>query len=199
MNSRQPILIAALLMLISACSSSSERQEAPLAGAPIGGEFSLVDGDGNEVSNQSLQGQWRLMYFGYTFCPDVCPVDAARMGRAYGELEEDEPELAERLTPIFVTVDPERDTPEVVKEFAAAFHPRMIGLTGSQQAIDDMVDTFRVYKAKGDVREDGFYLMDHSAQIYLFDAEGNPVNAYARDVSQADIAADIANWMQAGE
>ena len=169
--------------------------EAPLAGAPIGGGFVLQDADGNTVTNESLKGEWRLVYFGYTFCPDVCPVDAARMGRAYAEVEAAAPDLAQRLVPMFVTIDPERDTPEIAGAFAANFHPAMLGLSGSEEAVGAAADTYRVFAQKGEAREDGFYLMDHSAQIYLMDANGAPVNAYARDVSAEAIAADVQRWM----
>ena len=169
--------------------------EAPLAGAPIGGAFALQDANGDTVTNDSLKGRWRLVYFGYTFCPDVCPVDTARMGRAYAEIEAAAPDLAERLVPMFVTIDPERDTPEVAGAFAANFHPAMLGLSGSQEAVRAAADTYRVFAQKGEAREDGFYLMDHSAQIYLMGPDGEPVNAYARDVPADAIAADVQRWM----
>ncbi len=203
MNAKQPLTLA-IALILSGCGQqaapsheTSYPAEPPLAGAAIGGDFALQNAAGETVSNDSLKGQWRLIYFGYTFCPDVCPVDAERMGRAYAEIETEAPALAARLTPIFITVDPERDTPDVAGAFAANFHPDMIGLSGSQQAVDDAANTFHVYKGKGDVRADGFYLMDHSANIYLFDAEGLPVSFYGRDISVEKMAADVMHWMTA--
>ncbi|MGB3723247.1 MAG: SCO family protein [Pacificimonas sp.] len=202
MNTKQPAPLM-MALLLAACgqdatapASTAPVDEPPLAGASIGGDFALQTANGETVSNDSLKGQWRLIYFGYTFCPDICPVDTERMGRAYAAIEAQAPELAGQLTPVFITVDPERDTPEIAGEFAANFHPDMIGLSGSQQAVDDAVNTFRVYKAKGDVRDDGFYLMDHSANIYLFDADGQPISFYERDISADEMARDVMRWIR---
>ena len=198
MNMRQPALLLALIYL-AACGEvpapGSAPAEPPLAGADIGGDFTLVGANGETVTNQDLRGRWQLVYFGYTFCPDVCPVDAERMGRAYAELEASDPALASELQPVFITVDPARDTPQVAQEFAGNFHEDMIGLSGSEAQVQAAADAYRVYSAKGEEREDGFYLMDHSAFIYLMDAEGRPVNFYARDMGAEAIAVDIRRWM----
>lgn len=163
-----------------------------LAGSAIGGPFRLIDGDGNIVSNDSLRGKWRLMYFGYTFCPDICPVDAQRMAQALKAFEAADPVKALRIQPLFVTVDPERDGPAAVKEFAQSFHPRMIGLTGTPKQVSDTLATFRVYARKRGKPGDVAYLVDHSTMIYLFDPDGRAVTFWARDADPKAIANDIA-------
>ncbi|MGB7406416.1 MAG: SCO family protein [Pacificimonas sp.] len=198
MNTKQLALSAAIAIGLGACNSEPASQfpaEPPLAGASIGGPFSLVNSKGETVTNDSLKGDWRLVYFGYTFCPDVCPVDVERMARAYANVKTGQPELAEDLTPVFITVDPARDTEEVVGEFAAAFSPDMIGLTGSDEAVAEAVNAYRVYATLGEPRDDGFYLVDHSAYIYLMDPDGQPVNSYDRATPPEAIAADIEHWM----
>ena len=96
----------------------------PLAGAKIGGPFALIDENGRPVTDRSFAGKYRVMYFGYTYCPDVCPVDVQTIAQGLAELEKRDPALAARVVPIFVTVDPARDTPAVLKQFTAAFSPR---------------------------------------------------------------------------
>ncbi|MEM8825874.1 MAG: SCO family protein [Pseudomonadota bacterium] len=199
MNTKQPRGrngLLALTLLLAACTADAPA-ERPLAGTPIGGAFALTAADGSTVTNDSLKGAWRLVYFGYTFCPDICPVDAERMGRAYAQLERAAPDLAARLTPIFISVDPARDTPEIADEFAKNFHPDMIGLSGDQAAIDQAVDAYLVAATREPAREDGFYLMAHSAYIYLMDDHGDPVNTYDREATPDMIAEDVRRWMGA--
>lgn len=190
------------LILVGACSqaggdgdASAGAAEPPMAGADLGGPFTLQNADGETVTNQDFAGQYRLVYFGYTFCPDVCPVDVQRMGKAYAELKQSDPELAARLQPIFITIDPERDTPQVAQEFADNFGPGILGLSGTPEQIETAAQAYRVYYSKGDARDDGFYLMDHSAYIYLMDENGEPVNFYDRGQTPAQMAADIRKWM----
>lgn len=196
MNGKQHLLALTLLAL-SACSAEAERP--PLSGAPIGGEFELVDARGDRFGSEQLKGGPHLVYFGYTYCPDVCPVDVARLGRAYALIEERNPQLARRLTPVFVSIDPARDTPEIVGEFTGNFHPAIIGLTGTQQAVGKAVSAYRVYAARADGvtsgAEDSGYLMDHTTNIYLMDADGSPVNYYDRSVGHEEMATDILRWV----
>ena len=191
--------VLAATLVASACGGAGEEggDRPPLAGSPIGGPFELVGGDGDLVTDEDFAGDWRLVYFGYTYCPDICPTDVQRMAGAYSQLQEEAPELAEKLRPIFISIDPERDTPEAAQQFASAFNADMIGLSGSEEQVAAASDAFRTYRAKGEVRDDGFYLMDHSAYIYLLDGNGDPINFYDHSQSAADIAADIRKWMGA--
>lgn len=146
-----------------------------LAGSSLGGPFTLVDQDGRRVSDRDFAGRWRLIYFGYGFCPDVCPTDLAIMGRGLKAFEAADAGRAARVAPIFITIDPQRDTPAILKPFVAAFHPRLVGLTGSPDAIAAVARSFGVYARRIDTGDPENYLMDHSAMIYLFDPGGRPI------------------------
>ncbi len=146
-----------------------------LSGAAIGGPFSLIDESGQPVTSDSFAGRWRLMYFGFTFCPDVCPVDTANLAAGLKAFEAASPERAAKVQPLFLTVDPERDTPEILVEFTDAFHPRLLGLTGSRAQVDAALKTFRVYASKVPGVTEGSYTYDHLAVVYLMDPDGRPV------------------------
>lgn len=146
-----------------------------LAGASLGGPFTLTNQDGQTVRDTDFAGRWRLIYFGYGFCPDVCPTDLALVGRGLQAFEAQEAGRAANVAPIFITIDPERDTPAVLKPFVAAFHPRLVGLTGTPEQITALSRRFGVYAKRMDTGDPQNYLMDHSAMVYLFDPEGKPV------------------------
>jgi protein SCO1/2 len=146
-----------------------------LAGASLGGPFTLTNQDGGTTSDRDFAGQYRLMYFGYGFCPDVCPTDLALLGRGLQAFEAANPARGARVAPIFITIDPARDTPAVLKPFVAAFHPRLIGLTGTPAQIDTVANAFGVYARKIETGDAENYLMDHSAMVYLFGPDGRPI------------------------
>ncbi|MQX36115.1 SCO family protein [Roseospira navarrensis] len=138
--------------------------------ASIGGPFTLVNGDGKTVTEESWPGQYLLIYFGYTYCPDVCPTSLSTMTAA---LEQLDPALVEKVQPIFVSVDPERDRPADVAEYASFFHPRMVGLTGSLEQVEAAARAYKVYYAKVEQPESAIgYLLDHSAITYLMAPDG---------------------------
>nr|WP_235528225.1 SCO family protein [Sphingomonas sp. Leaf231] len=166
--------------------------EPPLTGARIGGAFSLIDQNGRTVSDRDFAGRYRIVYFGYTFCPDVCPTDVQNIAAAVKLLERDEPALARRIAPIFITIDPARDTPPVLKRFVSAFHPRLVGLTGTAAQIAKVAREYGIYFARGAGTSEG-YLMDHSRQIYLFDPEGHPL-ALLPEGPPAAIAKEVTTW-----
>ena len=165
------------LAAVSACSSggdsSNSAQEAPLAGARIGAPFSLTNQDGQRVNWDSFKGKYRLVYFGYTYCPDVCPVDLQKITQAFRQFEKQAPARAAKVQPIFITVDPERDTAPVIKNYVTAFHPRLIGLTGTPQEIAKVAKDFAVIYSKEGAGKD--YLVSHSRTPYLFGPDGNPI------------------------
>jgi len=174
---------------------ASNAEAPPLAGAPIGGDFTLTDQNGRSVTNDSLKGGYRLVYFGYSFCPDVCPVDVQRLANALKAFEAANPEAAARVQPVFITIDPARDTPEALKAFVSAFHPRLIGLTGTEAEVETAKRAYRVYAAKAAGADAENYLMDHSAYIYLMDPEGRPIMHFGRDDDAATIAAGMQKWV----
>ncbi|MCP3734074.1 SCO family protein [Sphingomonas sp. RP10(2022)] len=166
----------------------------PLAGARIGGPFTLTNQDGRTVTDRDFAGQYRIMYFGYTYCPDVCPTDAAAIGKALAQIDRSDPELGRRIVPIFVTVDPERDTPAVLKAFVANFHPRMVGLTGTPAQIAAVSKAFAVFAGKGEAQPGGGYLMNHSRTTYLMDPDGKPLALLPSDKDAQAVAAEIGRW-----
>lgn len=190
-------LAAALLpLLLLACdgSSSAPVEKPPLAGATIGGPFTLVDKDGKTVRWDDFAGRYRIVYFGYTFCPDACPMDVQSMMKGFSEFEKTKPELASQVQPIFISIDPARDTPKVVGEFTAAFSPRLLGLTGTDQQVAEAAKAFAAYYAKGK-ESGGGYLMDHSRVAYLMGKDGKPIAMLPVDKSPDAVAAELGKWV----
>ena len=182
-----------LLLAVASCAADEPAPRPPLAGAAIGGEFALLDKAGKTVRYSDFAGQYRVVYFGYTFCPDVCPLDVQRMMQGYALFEKAEPDVAKRVQPIFVSIDPARDTPAVVGEFASAFSPRLIGLTGSEAQVAAAAKAFKAYRAKG-ATSPGGYLMDHSRIAYLMDRDGKPLAMLPVDQGPPAVAAELAKW-----
>ena len=170
----------------------------PVAGERIGGPFALVNQDGHAVTDASFAGRYRIVYFGYTFCPDVCPTDMQHLGAAMKLLDAQDPALARRIVPIFISVDPARDTPAVLRQFVTSFDPRMVGLTGSPDAIARVAKEYGVYYKKGEATPGG-YMVDHSVAAYLMDPAGRPLALLPiESADPAPIAADIRRWATAG-
>ncbi|WP_267347953.1 SCO family protein [Sphingomonas sp. GM_Shp_2] len=187
-----------LLLALAACSPSGPDTAAapPLAGAKIGGPFRLTGGDGAPVTDRSLGKRWRVMYFGYTFCPDVCPTDMQAIGAGLRLLEARDPAKARAIVPVFVTIDPARDTAPVVKRFAAAFHPRAIGLTGSEAAIAAMAKSYGVYAEKGEASPGGGYLVNHARTTYLMDPNNLPIALIPADEGPEAVANALERWVR---
>ena len=190
-------LLAPLLMLapLSGCGGVSEAP--PLQGARIGGPFTLTDQDGRKVSDRDFAGKYRLIYFGYTYCPDICPTDVQTLMKGYRKLEKSDPGLAARIQPIFITIDPERDTPEKVKQFVRAFHPKLIGLTGSESEIAAVAKDYAIYyKKQAPAAGAEGYLMDHARQALLFGPQGEPIALVAQDKDADAVVADLKRWVR---
>ncbi len=189
--------LLALALPLAACGGAQAPEktldQAPLAGASIGGPFTLVNGDGKTVTDADFAGKYRIMYFGYTFCPDVCPVDVQNIGGAMKLLDRQDPALSAKIVPIFVSIDPARDTPDVVKQFTAAFYPRMVGLTGSAEQVDEAAKVYRVPYQKRETPSG--YLMDHGRQAYLMGPKGEPIALLPQDQSPQAIVAEIERWI----
>lgn len=183
-------------LLPTACSPNAAPPRPPLEGAKIGGPFTLIDQDGRTVTERSFAGKYRIVYFGYTYCPDVCPTGAQHIGAGLRLIEQADPAMAARIVPIFITVDPARDTPAVLKSFTAAFHPRMVGLTGSPAAIAATAKEFAVYYRKGEVTENGGYTVDHSSVGYLMDPDGKPLALVPVDQSPQAVADEVRRWVK---
>jgi protein SCO1/2 len=187
--------IAAALALAGCGGASAPADEPPLAGAAIGGDFALVNSKGETVRWGDFAGKYRIVYFGYAFCPDVCPTDMQRVAQGLKELKAKDPAKAARIAAMFITVDPARDTPQVVGEFAAAFSPDIIGLTGSPEQIETAAKAFKVFYAKGEDQPGGGYLVDHSNVTYLFGPQGEPIATLPTDKGGTAIAAELDRWV----
>ncbi|MEO7826743.1 MAG: SCO family protein [Allosphingosinicella sp.] len=190
----RPILSLSLALALAACSGAPE--EPPLKGASIGGPFTLTDQDGRQVSERDFAGQYRIMYFGFTHCPDVCPTDLATIGQALRRFEKSDPARAARVSPIFVSVDPERDTPAVLKEYVAAFHPRLVGLTGTAPQVAAMIKRYGAYGAKEDDETGGGYTINHSRLAELFGPDGKPIALLPYEKGAQAVAADLERWVK---
>jgi cytochrome oxidase Cu insertion factor (SCO1/SenC/PrrC family) len=147
-------------------------------GLSMGGPFTLTAHTGEEVSSSAFEGDFMLIYFGYTFCPDICPLELATMAATLDILAETDPEVAEAVKPVFITVDPARDTVDVIGEYVAAFHPDFVGFTGGETEVASLAREFRVYVAKHPPDEYGDYLVDHTGYVYLMGPNGEFVTLF---------------------
>jgi protein SCO1 len=162
------------------------KNSAVAGGDNLGGPFELVNAEGQTVTDADVITEPSLLYFGYTFCPDVCPLDVARNASAVDVLAE----RGMSVTPVFISIDPARDTPEVVGDFADNMHPKMIGLTGSPEQVKAASEAYRTYYKAHDA-EDEFYLVDHSTFSYLVMPGEGFVDFFRRDVSPDQMADKI--------
>jgi protein SCO1/2 len=179
--------LVVLLIVFTSLPGSAVR-----SAATIGGPFQLIDGQGASVSERSFPGKYTLVYFGYTLCPDVCPTTLADLTDALDKLGA----KGNQIQPIFITVDPKRDTAPVMKQYVAAFSPRLVGLTGSPGEIAAVAREYRVYYAEhrtGPGPDD--YTMDHSSILYLMAPDGSFIAPIRADQDGPAMAADIARHL----
>ena len=158
-------------------------------GSAIGGPFTLTDQNGARVTDVTYRGAPSIVFFGYTHCPDVCPTTLFDMSEILKRLPADK-----RVSALFVTVDPERDTPAALKEYLSSFDPRISGLSGTREEIDATLKAYRVY-AKKQPQENGEYSMDHSAIVYLMDKQGRFVTALNLQSPPEAVAKEIQRYL----
>jgi len=177
MPSRKSLIFALTMLFVALLTGfgalwftgSSKIENLSSGTALIGGPFELTDHNGKRVTDKDFLGKYLLIFFGFTYCPDVCPSELQVMSAALDQLG---PE-ADNIQPIFISIDPARDTPELMKEYVANFHPRLVGLTGSEDDIAKVAAVYRVYYAKPKGKEnDPDYLMDHSSILYFMGPDG---------------------------
>ncbi|HWU94652.1 MAG TPA: SCO family protein [Sphingomonas sp.] len=185
---------APLLLIVSGCGAGNE--EPPLAGARIGGPFALTDPAGKTVRDTDFAGKYRIVYFGYTYCPDICPNDMLKIGQAMKALDKRAPDKAKAIVPVFITVDPERDTPKVVGEFVRNFDDRVVGLTGSPAAIQAVEKQYAVYAKKEAPGPGGAYLVGHSQIAYLMDRDGKPITSLPIEKDVAALVEQLDHWVK---
>jgi protein SCO1/2 len=187
--SRLPALLAGLaaVLVIVVFAVLPRIADGPPQGTAIGGPFSLIDHTGRSVTDADYRGKIMMIYFGYTFCPDVCPTTLGNMAQAFDLLT---PEEQAQVVPIFITVDPERDTVDQIAQYVDAFSPAFVGLTGSPEQVAPVLKEFRVYAHKVDT-SDGNYSVDHSSIIYVMDKKGRYATHFSGEVAPKDIAAGL--------
>ena len=156
-------------------------------GMVLGGPFSLVDQTGRAVNERDFAGQWMLLYFGYSYCPDICPTELGTIAAAIDSLGTQ----GEKILPVMVTIDPQRDTPAQLADYVSRFHPRMRGLTGTAEQVAEAARRYRVYYARVNRAEAGEYLMDHSSFVYLVGPDGRVRSLFRPEASPDDIAAVV--------
>jgi protein SCO1/2 len=193
------LLAFALPLTLIACSPAADKSaaEPPLAGATIGGPFTLTDSEGKTVHWSDFAGKYRIVYFGYTYCPDVCPTEMQHLAQGFAAYKKDHPRLAAQIVPMFISVDPERDTPEVVGEFTHAFSDDLLGLTGTPEQVAQAAKAFLIAVEKSEPNAEGGYLVNHSTQAYLMGREGEPIALVPVDVNDggASVKASLEKWV----
>lgn len=186
------VVLLGVGLAVTLMPSSDDRfaqcRESQVAGGDIGGPFTLVNSDGETVTDADVITEPSLVYFGYTFCPDVCPLDNARNAQAIDVLEE----MGVSATPVFISIDPNRDTPQVVGNFAANLHEKMIGLTGSAEQVKAASQAYKTFYAVSGDLDDPYYLVDHSTMTYLVLPEYGFVDFFRRDVTPEQMAETVA-------
>ncbi len=177
------VILGAGAFLGLALQDSPRGVASSVLGSAIGGPFDLVDQNGNKVANTDLEGKWLLVYFGYTHCPDACPTALNDIALALDDLG---PKRGE-VRPVFITVDPERDTPQVLKDYVASFDAPILALTGTPEEIARAAKSYRVYYAKHP-EPGGDYSMDHSSVIYVMDPKGRFTASFTHQSTPQEIA-----------
>jgi protein SCO1/2 len=164
-----------------------------ITGSTLGGGFALVGEDGGVFTDKDLTRPYRIIYFGFTYCPAICPTELAKITRAVKALPA---ALQEKIDLVFITIDPERDTPEVLKDYTDLFHPRLIGLGGPSAQVDAVLKEYKVFASKVQDETMSDYTMDHSSYIYLFTNENQLRAMYRIDDEAPFIAQDLIHLLQ---
>lgn len=187
--------IGAIAALLTTDRPIGAAREGQSSGTPlVGGAFTLVDQDGKTRTQADFAGKLMLIYFGYTFCPDVCPTGLQRLAEGLDALSDGD---RAQVSPVFVTIDPARDTPAVLKEYVAQFHPDLIGLTGTADQVSVAAKAYRVYYRKSDQTKDQKdYLMDHSSIIFLMGKDGTYKAHFTHESKPEEIAAGVRRALQ---
>ena len=173
-------------LVIKGGSQQTGERATQIAGLKIGGPFTLIDHHGNKVTEASYPGQYKLIYFGFTYCPAICPTELQKMRQAVKALPS---EMAEKIQPLFITTDPERDSVAVMKDYVSLFDPRLVGLTGTIPQIEHIKKAYRIFAVKVQDESMDEYTIDHSSFTYLMSPEGDLVAMY-RVKDTADFMAE---------
>lgn len=186
-SARSAIAAAVAAGLVLAIGGGVWLNRKTAAGVTIGGPFALRDGQGRRVTDRDFRGRYMLVYFGYTHCPDACPTTLNDIATAYARLP---PADRARLAPVFITVDPARDTQAVMGDYVRAFGPEIVGLTGDSESVSEAEQEYHVYAQKSPLK-DGDYTMDHSSLLYLVGPDGRFLAILPAEESPAQLAAAL--------
>jgi protein SCO1/2 len=181
------LLVGLILLATTLLLTNANRQSQPNLG--IGGPFRLINQEGVEVSERDFLGRPSLVFFGYTHCPDICPTKLLEVSEIFRALGADK-----KINALFMTIDPERDTPALLKDYLSSFDPRIVGLTGTSEAIAAAEKTFRVYARKVETGE-GSYSMDHTALVYLMDRQGRFISVFNTEQDPQAAARALAPYL----
>jgi protein SCO1 len=203
---RNFLLLAGVLTL-AGCDAPPTQvplDSAPLAGAAIGGAYTLTDQAGKSRQSTEWEGGFQIVYFGYTSCPDICTPDTQNLMAGLKLFEQSEPKLAVKIQPLFITIDPQRDTPEILAQFVRAFHPRLVGLTGTPEQIAAVTKSYAIYSNRIEGSAPDAYLMSHSQTPYLMGPEGKPIALLPVDDPKTEanegrpqaVVAELAKWVR---
>jgi len=186
-------LLAVVAIKITHMPQIEDSTDAPtVVGIAVGGPFTLLDPSGHSVTEKNYADKYKLMFFGFTYCPSVCPTELQKISDILAALGP----LADRVAPIFISVDPERDTPEVMGAYVGKFDKRIIGLTGSRSQIDDVMHTYKIYAAKQKIEGSDDYTMDHSSFLYLMSPENTLIKLFRPEQKTGEIATQLKKVMQ---
>ena len=188
--------LAVILVLALAVPPCRAADPPPTLASLFGGPFELVDHHGRAVTDRDFRGRYMLVYFGYTSCPDLCPVDLANIALALDELGA----LADRVQPLFITVDPARDDPETLRDYVTSLHPALIGLTGSERQVAEAARHYRVHRGRFRVegQEEDEYLVDHSTLACLMGPDGGFVTLLPHATPPDRIAGILRRYLDGG-
>ena len=191
-------ICGAVLLAIFAVSFSNAPQNragselTPIGTEAFGGPYNLTNHLGERVTEKDLDGQYKLIYFGFTYCPAICPTELAKMTEALDILGDE----GEQIQPVFITIDPERDTVDVMKDYVSLFHPRLVGYTGTPEEIERVKKAYKVYSAKVNDPNMSEYTVDHSSYIYFIGPNEELYSLFRTDDTAQDMASTIHQWLE---
>lgn len=187
------LIIAAYAAWVTGSIPNKPDYKPSVAGVKIGGSFELVDHNGNPVTHKDYADKYKLIFFGFTYCPAICPAELQKITSVMNALDE---ATAQKIQPLFITVDPERDTPEVMKDYVSLFSDKIIGLTGSRPQIDKVINDYKIYAQKIEDPDYNDYMMDHSANIYLMSPDSELMLIFKRADKVDHIRNEIVQTIQ---
>ncbi len=173
---------------ISPDGSARTKVSSPIVAPGFNPKFNLINHDGAQVTEQDYNDKYQLVYFGFTFCPEICPTELQKIASILDIIGE---EKAAKIYPIFVSVDPTRDTPDVMKQYIANFGADFVGLTGTEEQVDEAMSSFKVYASKTEDPEFADYMMAHSSYLYFLDKNGDLLGLYKKEDKAEQIAEDV--------